>query len=138
MLTKQSNAGSNTTTTTPPATQRLCSVSPASDADDIIEQAGPGNRTINSRQRLVHKAADSSGNAAFNTISDLLLVLDEAIAQLRVEIADGHHRGDPATSVNRSVQVRSDSAGVHGGFMRDCRTRNVGFAVVPARTQVSQ
>lgn len=41
------------------------------------------------------------GNAGSNTISDHLLVLDEAIAQLPVEIADGHHRGDPATSVNR-------------------------------------
>jgi hypothetical protein len=75
------------------------------------------------------------GNAGANTISDHVAVLDEAIAQLPAEIAQGHRDGDDPALVRRAVQVRCDSAGCTD-FVWHCRDRNVGFAVV-ARSNAS-
>ena len=70
------------------------------------------------------------GNAAANQITDLLGVLDDAVAGLPERIRAGHRDGDDPTSASRSVMVRSDSAGASVGFAAGCRARNVGFAVV--------
>ncbi len=76
------------------------------------------------------------GNAGANTLADHFTVLDAAVAQLPVEIAAGHHDGDDATEVRRTVQIRTDSAGCSTRFATGCRSRNIGFAVV-ARTNAS-
>jgi len=55
--------------------------------------------------------------------------LDQAIAQLPAEIAEGHRDGDDPSLVRRPLQVRCDSAGCTD-FVWHCRDRNVGFAVV--------
>ena len=73
------------------------------------------------------------GNAAANTVSDHLDVLDAAIAQLPDEVAGGHRPGDDPAAVTRAMVVRSDSAGCTQGFVSGCRARNVAFLVV-ART----
>jgi hypothetical protein len=75
------------------------------------------------------------GNAAANVIADHLTVLDAAIAQLPDNIRVGHTTGDDPGLVNRSVQVRTDSAGCTQ-FVHGCRARNIGFAVV-ARTNTN-
>ena len=69
------------------------------------------------------------GNAGANTVSDHLEVLDQAIAQLPAAIATGHRSGDDATTTNRTVVVRADSAGCTEGFLAGCRARNVNFFV---------
>lgn len=69
------------------------------------------------------------GNAGANTIDDHVAVLDQAIAQLPDEIAEGHHPGDDPARVRRAVQVRTDAAGCTD-FVWHARERNVGFAVV--------
>jgi hypothetical protein len=69
------------------------------------------------------------GNAGANTIGDHVTVLDQAIAQLPAEIAEGHRDGDDPSRVRRRLQVRCDSAGCTD-FVWHCRDRNVGFAVV--------
>lgn len=76
------------------------------------------------------------GNAAANTVTDHLAVLDAAIAQLPAEIAAGHRDGDDAALVGRAVRVRTDSAGCTHGFVTGCRARNIEFAVV-ARANAS-
>ncbi len=75
------------------------------------------------------------GNAGANDIADHVAVLDAAIGQLPAEIAVGHRPGDDPSMVRRPVQVRTDSAGCTD-FVRRCRERNVGFAVV-ARSNAS-
>jgi hypothetical protein len=70
------------------------------------------------------------GNATANDSADHLAVLDHAIGQLPAEIAAGHRPGDDPTVVSRPVMARADSAGSTAGFVRGCRARNVGFAVV--------
>jgi Transposase DDE domain group 1 len=70
------------------------------------------------------------GNAGANTVTDHLGVLDEAIAQLPAEVAAGHRPGENPDAVTRRVVVRTDSAGCTHGFVRGCRDRNIGFAVV--------
>ena len=75
------------------------------------------------------------GNAGANTIGDHVTVLDQAIAQLPAEVAEGHRDGDDPSLVRRPLQVRCDSAGCTD-FVWRCRDRNVGFAVV-ARSNTS-
>ena len=70
------------------------------------------------------------GNAGANTVSDHMVVLDAAVAQLPAEISVGHRPGNDAGLVGRAVMVRTDSAGCTHGFVHGCRDRNVGFAVV--------
>ena len=70
------------------------------------------------------------GNANANNAADHLTVLDQAVGQLPVEIATGHHVGDDPERVLRPVMVRADSAGCTHGFIDGCRARNIGFAVV--------
>jgi Transposase DDE domain group 1 len=70
------------------------------------------------------------GNAGANTVADHLGVLDDAVAQVPVELAAGHRPGDPAAEVARAVVVRTDSAGCTRGFVWGCRDRNIGFAVL--------
>jgi len=70
------------------------------------------------------------GNAGANDVADHLVVLDDALAQLRGEIAAGHREGDDPALVQREVVVRADSAGCTSGFTAGCRARNVGFSVV--------
>ncbi len=70
------------------------------------------------------------GNAGANTVADHLAVLDDAVAQLPLELAVGHRPGEDAEMVARPVVVRTDSAGSTYGFVDGCRERNVGFAVV--------
>jgi hypothetical protein len=74
------------------------------------------------------------GNAGANTVADHLGVLDEAVAQLPLEVAAGHRPGNPADEAARPVVVRADSAGCTHGFMTGCRDRNIGFAVVARST----
>jgi len=70
------------------------------------------------------------GNAGANTVSDHIVVLDDAIAQLPAEIALGHRPGDDPSLVRRTVVIRADSAGCTEKFVAACRARNVGFSVV--------
>jgi Transposase DDE domain group 1 len=70
------------------------------------------------------------GNAGSNTVSDHLVVTDEAIAQLPAAVAAGHHEGDDPALVRRNVVMRADSAGCTEDFLGGLRTRNVGFSVV--------
>jgi hypothetical protein len=69
------------------------------------------------------------GNAGANTVSDHLMVLDQAIAQLPTSIAVGHRAADDPEAVRRAVVVRADSAGCTEGFLSGCRARNVSFFV---------
>ncbi len=73
------------------------------------------------------------GNAGANTVTDHLDLLDQAIGQLPAKIAIGHQTGDDPDLVARPVQIRADSAGCTEGFVKGCRARNVGFAVVARR-----
>jgi len=73
------------------------------------------------------------GNAGSNTVTDHLVVTDEAIAQLPTEIAAGHHEGDDPALVRREVVMRADSAGCTEDYLRGLRVRNVGFSVVCRR-----
>ncbi len=73
------------------------------------------------------------GNATANDVADLHRVLDAAISQLPDEVAAGHGSGDDPELVTRAVLVRSDSAGASQAFVRGCRERNIGFAVVARR-----
>jgi len=57
------------------------------------------------------------GNAAPNTVSDHLVVLDEALDQLPLDPKD------------HEVIVRADSAGLTHGFLDHCRERGVRFIV---------
>jgi hypothetical protein len=70
------------------------------------------------------------GNAGANTVSDHVVVLDEAIAQLPPQIAVGHRFGDDPSLARRPVVIRADSAGCTERFVAACRDRNVGFSVV--------
>ncbi len=78
------------------------------------------------------------GNATSNGVADHLAVLDAALAQLPADIAMGHRVGDDRAAVGRTVMVRTDSAGGSHGFVRGCRQRNVGFAVVARKTSSIQ
>ena len=78
------------------------------------------------------------GNAKSNGVADHLAVLDAALAQLPESIAVGHRVGDDRAAVGRAVMVRTDSAGGSHGFVRGCRERNVGFAVVARKTSSIQ
>ena len=51
------------------------------------------------------------GNAAANTASDHVALLDAAIDQLDDEISVGHRPGDESSTATRQVIVRADSAG---------------------------
>ena len=66
------------------------------------------------------------GNAAANSISDHICVLDAAIAQLPEAVAAGHRCGDDAEAV-RQVQLRVDAAGCSAHIAAACRQRNVVF-----------
>lgn len=73
------------------------------------------------------------GNATANDTTDLLAVVDDAIAQLPADVAVGHRPGDDPGLAQRRVVVRSDSAGGTKAFTQGLRARNVGFAVVARR-----
>ena len=75
------------------------------------------------------------GNAAANDAADHLAVLDDAVAQLPIEVAAGHRPGDSRALADRAVVVRADSAGCTAGFVAGCRARNIGFAVVARSTK---
>ena len=78
------------------------------------------------------------GNATANTVADHASVLDAAIHQLPASVGAGHHVGDDASLVTRSVIVRADSAGCTEGFLAAARARHVGFFVTArSNTQVS-
>lgn len=67
-----------------------------------------------------------AGNAAANSISDHIGVLDAAIAQLPAAVAAGHRDGDEAQAP-RQVQLRVDAAGCSVHIAEACRARNVVF-----------
>ena len=73
------------------------------------------------------------GNATANQVSDLVGVLDAAIAALPDPIGVGHRAGDDPRLAARRVRVRTDSAG-GPSFAAACRLRNIGFAVVASKT----
>ena len=66
------------------------------------------------------------GNAAANSISDHICVLDAAIEQLPEAAAAGHRAGDDAEAP-RQVQMRVDAAGCSTHIAAACRQRNVVF-----------
>ena len=66
------------------------------------------------------------GNAAANSISDHVDVLDAAIEQLPEAVAAGHREGDEAQAL-RQVQMRVDAAGCSVQIADACRARNVVF-----------
>ena len=69
------------------------------------------------------------GDAAANTVSDHMEVLDQAIEALPAHIRIGHGRGDSPDLVERAMRVRTDSAG--GPALADHLTeRNIGFSMV--------
>jgi hypothetical protein len=76
------------------------------------------------------------GNASANDVADLLGVLDDGVSQLPADVRAGHGEGDDPGLVERSVVVRSDSAGGTKAFVDGCRERNIGFHVV-ARRQIA-
>ena len=67
------------------------------------------------------------GNAAANSISDHIDVLDAAIAQLPAAVAAGHREGDDAAPASRQVRLRTDAAGCSVHIAEACRARNVVF-----------
>ena len=69
------------------------------------------------------------GNAAANTVSDHVEVLDQAIQALPAGVRVGHGRGDSPDLVERTVRVRTDSAGgpTLAGHLTE---RNIGFSMV--------
>ncbi|MCH7670380.1 MAG: transposase, partial [Acidobacteria bacterium] len=73
------------------------------------------------------------GNAAANDVADLLRVLDDGVSQLPTHVQAGHCEGDNPDLVQRSVVVRSDSAGGTKAFVKELRARNIGFHVVARR-----
>ena len=66
------------------------------------------------------------GNAAANSITDHICVLDAAVAQLPEAAAAGHREGDEP-SAPRQVQMRVDAAGCSVHIAEACRARNVVF-----------
>ena len=70
------------------------------------------------------------GNAGSNTLSDRLVVTDEAISQLPEEVAAGHHEGHDRSLVRREIVMRADSAGCTEDYLAKLRARNIGFSVV--------
>ena len=70
-----------------------------------------------------------AGNAGANTVSDHVELFDAALAQLRADVAKGHHAGDDPTLAARRVIARADGAGCTKGFFNACRERNVTFFV---------
>ena len=73
------------------------------------------------------------GNASANDVADLLSVLDDGVSQLPTNVQAGHHEQDDPGLVERSVVVRSDSAGGTKAFVDGLRYRNIGFQVVTRR-----
>lgn len=69
------------------------------------------------------------GNAAPNKVSDLVEVLDAAIAALPERMRVGHAPGDDPELVAYPIRVRADSA-AGPAFAAECRRRNVGFSFV--------
>ncbi len=69
------------------------------------------------------------GNAAANSISDHLEVLDAAVAVLPRADAAGHREGDGEDLVRRPLVVRVDAAGCSTRIAQGCRDRNVGYCV---------
>lgn len=67
------------------------------------------------------------GNAGANTAADHVRVLDEAIAQLPVDVQAGHHEEDDVSLVSRQVICRTDSGGTTKAFLAALRSRNVNF-----------
>ena len=72
------------------------------------------------------------GNAGSNTVTDHVLVLDGALAQLPGTVRAGHREGDEASLVGRRVVCRTDSAGSTAGFVAALVSRNIGFFTVAA------
>ena len=69
------------------------------------------------------------GNASPNKVSDLVEVLDAAIAALPARMRVGHSPGDDPELVAYPIRVRADSA-AGPAFANECRKRNVGFSFV--------
>ena len=69
------------------------------------------------------------GDAAPNKVSDLVEVLDAAIAALPERMRVGHSPGDDPELVAYPIGVRADSA-AGPAFATECRRRNVGFSFV--------
>ena len=69
------------------------------------------------------------GNAAANQVSDMVEVLDAAIAALPERMRVGHSVGDDEALVEYPIWVRADCA-AGPSFAAECRERNVGFSFV--------
>ncbi|MCY3559565.1 MAG: transposase [bacterium] len=69
------------------------------------------------------------GNAAANSISDHLEVLDAAVAVLPRADAAGRRGGGGGDLVRRPLVARADAAGRSTRIARGCRDRNVGYCV---------
>ncbi len=66
-------------------------------------------------------------------MTDHVTVLDDAVAQLPINVAVGHHENDKSDLVKRDVIVRADSPGCTEGSLAACRARNGGGFFVSAR-----
>ena len=69
------------------------------------------------------------GNAAANSVSDHLEVLDAAVAAPPGAEAAGHREHDSADSARRPLVVRVDAAGCSTRIARGCRDRTIGYFV---------
>ncbi len=84
------------------------------------------------------------GDAAANTVSDHVEVLDQAIEALPAHIRIGHGRGDSPDLVERAMRVRTESAGAPPRRSVSAKTCQAGsshqhrYRVVPHGNPVTQ
>lgn len=70
-----------------------------------------------------------AGNAGANTAVDHVVLLADALAQLPAAWRAGHDVGDDASSVQRRILVRADSAGASHWLAEECVDRNIEFSL---------
>ncbi|MHB1774083.1 MAG: IS1380 family transposase [Acidimicrobiales bacterium] len=78
------------------------------------------------------------GNAGSNTVTDHVVVLEQALAQLPASVQAGHRPGDGSELVEHPIVVRTDSAGSTAGFVAALVGRNIGFMTVAATNRQIQ
>jgi len=69
------------------------------------------------------------GNAGANTAVDHVVLLADALDQLPAVWRAGHDVGDDASTVERTLLVRADSAGASHWLAEECVERNIEFSL---------